>query len=198
MTAGYPHTVEFFKPDADMDTDKPEFTVPFVISVPSILINVSNAPSFDELVGFYEDGLMTITEFFVSDELRKSMAASAEAEDEDELGCDLRDIIPAIEAAVGTPNEFPFTISKTGENTGSLQTGDDEEGGFSLSYDPAAGAMTVHYEEEGMSFDGVLKAKYNADKTGVEILGDIVSDLGAGMENMRLTLQISGSKPLAE
>ncbi len=198
MTAGYPHTVEFFKPDADMDTDKPEFTVPFVISVPSILINVSNAPSFDELVGFYEDGLITITEFFVSDELRKSMAASAEAEDEDELGCDLRDIIPAIEAAVGTPNEFPFTISKTGENTGILQTGDDEEGGFSLSYDPAAGAMTVHYEEEGMSFDGVLKAKYNADKTGVEILGDIVSDLGAGMENMRLTLQISGSKPLAE
>ena len=35
MTAGFPHTVEFFKPDADMDNDKPEFTVPFVISVPS-------------------------------------------------------------------------------------------------------------------------------------------------------------------
>ena len=28
MTAGFPHTVEFFKPDADMDNDKPEFTVP--------------------------------------------------------------------------------------------------------------------------------------------------------------------------
>lgn len=198
MTAGYPHTVEFFKPDADMDVDKPEFTVPFVISVPSILINVSNAPTFDELVGFYEDGVITITEFFVSDELRQSMAAAAEQADEDELGCDFSQILPALEEAIGTPNEFPFTISKTGENTGILFGGDDEGEGFSLSYNPASGALTVHLEEEGMSFDGVLKAKYNADKTGVEILGDIVSDLGYGLENMRLTLQISGSKPLAE
>ena len=42
MTAGYPHTVEFFKPDANMDTDKPEFTVPFVISVPTINITFGN------------------------------------------------------------------------------------------------------------------------------------------------------------
>ena len=42
MTAGYPHTVEFFKSDANMDTDKPEFTVPFVISVPTINITFGN------------------------------------------------------------------------------------------------------------------------------------------------------------
>ncbi len=42
MTAGYPHTVEFFKPGADMDKDEPEFTVPFVISVPSITIEVKS------------------------------------------------------------------------------------------------------------------------------------------------------------
>ena len=40
MTAGYPHTVEFFKPGADMDADEPEFTIPFVISMPSITITL--------------------------------------------------------------------------------------------------------------------------------------------------------------
>ena len=41
VMAGYPHTVEFFRPDADMEKDAPEFTVPFVISVPKIDIVVS-------------------------------------------------------------------------------------------------------------------------------------------------------------
>ncbi len=40
-TAGYPHTVEFFKPDADLEKDKPEFTVPFVIDIPEINITVT-------------------------------------------------------------------------------------------------------------------------------------------------------------
>lgn len=42
MTAGFPHSVEFFKPDADMDKDKPEFTVPFVISMPQITIEIKS------------------------------------------------------------------------------------------------------------------------------------------------------------
>ena len=41
VMAGYPHTVEFFRPDADMEKDAPEFKVPFVISVPKIDIVVS-------------------------------------------------------------------------------------------------------------------------------------------------------------
>ena len=41
VMAGYPHTVEFFKPDADMEKDAPEFTVSFVISVPKIDIAVT-------------------------------------------------------------------------------------------------------------------------------------------------------------
>ena len=44
MTAGLPHTVEFFAPDADLNTAEPEFTVPFVISAPDILIEFGGAP----------------------------------------------------------------------------------------------------------------------------------------------------------
>ena len=201
MTAGYPHTVEFFKPDANMDTDKPEFTVPFKISVPSITIDVSKAPSFDELVGFYENGVMTITDFFISDEFLAAMANSAESS-EDELGCDLdlSQIIPAIKEQVGVPNEAPFSIVKTGENTGTLQIGEDDEdsGVFEITYDPSSGSMPVHMEEGDASIDGVFKAKYNSDKTGVEISGDLVTDLGMGHDNIRLTILITGSKPLSE
>lgn len=197
MTAGYPHTVEFFKPGANMDTDKPEFTVPFVISAPSIMINVSAAPTFDELVGYYEDGKMTITDFFVSDALRESLASTAESSD-DELGCDLSEMIPMIEAQKGVPNDSPFTITKTGENAGILKLGDDAEGAFELAYDPASGVMTAHYEGEEESFDGAFKAQYNSTKTGVEIAGEVVTDMGFGEDQLKLTIRIEGSKPLAE
>lgn len=196
MTAGYPHTVEFFKPDANMDTDKPEFTVPFKISVPSININVSAAPTFDELLGYYEDGTLTITDFYMSDALRASLAKSSA--DDNELGCDFSQIIPAIEEQKGVPQEFPFIITKVGENTGILQSADADEGdedGLAFTYDPASGILSVHIEEDGTSLDGALRAKYNADKTGVEISGDMHTDLAFG-EECSLTLQIQGSKPL--
>ncbi len=47
MTAGLPHTVEFFAPDADMNTAKPEFVVPFVIAIPEINIEFGGSPKFE-------------------------------------------------------------------------------------------------------------------------------------------------------
>lgn len=41
MTSGFPHTVEFFKPEADIDKDKPDLVVKFVINTPEILIEFS-------------------------------------------------------------------------------------------------------------------------------------------------------------
>ena len=195
MTAGYPHTVEFFKPDADMDADKPEFTVSFVISVPSIQIKVSGTPTFDELVGYYSDGTATITDFFASDELRQSLASTA---NDNELGCDLSDILPSIEAQKGVSNDAPFSIVKTGENTGILQMEDDEEeggSGFTLTYTPSSGILSAYYEAEGVRLDGTLKAKYNADKTGVEIGGEMSTDLGYGSD-LNLTIGLKGTKPI--
>ncbi len=199
MTSGYPHTVEFFKPGDDPDSAKPEFVVPFKIAVPAITINVSAAPTFDELVGYYADGTVTITDLFVSDEFRAAMA-STKGGGEDEIGCDLSEMIPAIEAQKGVPNASPFTIEKTGENSGTLRIEDDDEGAwFTLTYDPASGRAPAHYEGmEGIMFDGVFQAKYNADKNGVEISGDLETDLGMGAENMKLTLILKGSKALSE
>ena len=47
VLSGYPHTVEFFKPDADLEKDEPEFTVPFVISMPSIEISFGGEEPLD-------------------------------------------------------------------------------------------------------------------------------------------------------
>ena len=47
MIAGLPHTVEFFAPDADMSTAKPEFVVPFVIGIPEINIEFGGSPKFE-------------------------------------------------------------------------------------------------------------------------------------------------------
>ena len=57
VMAGYPHTVEFFQPDADVDKDQPEFTVPFVISVPKIEIAVSGKEplTVDAFLGTWVD-----------------------------------------------------------------------------------------------------------------------------------------------
>lgn len=193
MTSGYPHTVEFFKPGDDPDSAKPEFTVPFKITKPSILIQVSSAPTFDELVGQYADGTMTITDFFASDELRATFADSANRKNES--GCDLSELIPTLEAQKGVVKEAPFTIVKTGENAGLLLTKGNEEDGFELTYSPAGGMLSVHYEDDGVSLDGTLRASYNGDKTGVAIAGDMWSDLGYGSD-FSLTLRIEGTKAL--
>ena len=195
MTAGFPHTVQFFKPDADMDADEPEFTVPFVISMPSITISINGAPTFDELVGYYADGKTIITDLFVSDELRQSLASTAESDDP--IGCDLSEIIPMLEAQKGVPNEQPFTITKTAENEGILKF-DDDEGGFRLVYAPDTGILSATYESEGMMFIGEFKAKYNGAKTGVELSGDVHTNFGHTDDLIKLTINIAGTKPLGQ
>ena len=195
MTSGYPHTVEFFKPEDDPDSAKPVFTIDFKISMPSIDIEVSAAPTFDELVGYYADGTVMISKMFVSDEFRASMASSPD-HGKSEFGCDLNEMIPAMEAQVGVPKDAPITIEKTGENTGTIRLTSNEEDTFALSYDPVSGVIQVHYEADGAVLDGAIQARYTGDRTGVELAGDMEASVGSGAENFSLTLHIEGSKPL--
>ena len=55
--AGYPHTVEFFRPDADMTSDEPELIVPYTISMPEINISFGGAEplSIDAFMGEWMD-----------------------------------------------------------------------------------------------------------------------------------------------
>jgi len=117
---------------------------------------VSDFPTLDELVGIYEDGVMTITEFNVSDEFiamlkaliegmaegfAEGMAGFAEGCDATSSigaggaaeGCDAGDIEGQIAEykamIVGQKVPIPFEIIKTGDNTGilNLATGDNSD-----------------------------------------------------------------------
>lgn len=120
MTAGLPHTVEFFAPDADMNTDEPEFVVPFVIGIPQISIEFGGGPSIDDLVGTYS-GTVSLTAVRVTEELYQlymSEGLSSEFGDIDldihsKADCDavLAEYIDQIQLGQ------EITIEKTGENT---------------------------------------------------------------------------------
>lgn len=120
MMAGYPHTVEFFPPDADIETAEPKFVVPFVISTPEINIEFTGGLTVDDLVGTYT-GTVSPTAVRVTEEMYQ-MYISEELGDEysgmaGEVGskadCDalLAQYIDQVQLAQ------EITIVKTGENT---------------------------------------------------------------------------------
>ena len=193
MLAGYPHTVEFFAPDADMNTAKPEFVVPFVIGIPKIVIEFGGAPTFDELVGGYADGTTTVTEVFVSDAARAELASGST---ENEYGCDLGEIITSLEEQIGVPNESPLEVTKTGENSGILTL--DEETPGNVTYDASTGMLAFSLEEEGVSLSGELRASYNSDKTGVVLSGALTTSLFFSADDLRICLKLEGTKGLPQ
>ena len=120
MMAGYPHTVEFFPPDADIETAEPEFVVPFVISTPEINIEFTGGLTVDDLVGTYT-GTVSPTAVRVTEEMYQ-MYISEELGDEysgmaGEVGskadCDalLAQYIDQVQLGQ------EITIEKTGGNT---------------------------------------------------------------------------------
>lgn len=120
MMAGFPHTVEFFPPDADMQTAEPEFVVPFVISTPEINIEFSGGLTVDDLVGTYS-GTVTATAVRVTEEMYQlyinEQLADEYGDIAGEIGskadCDaaLAQYIDQVQLAQ------EITIVKTGENT---------------------------------------------------------------------------------
>ena len=195
ITAGLPHTVEFFAPDADLNTAEPEFTVPFVISAPDILIEFGGAPTFDELVGAYDDGTLTIESVFISDSLRSDLASGAYSEESNDYGCDIGDALLSLEEKVGVANEAPFTVEKKEENSGTLSL----EGILGdILYDPNSGLLGFSAGEEGTALAGDLRAAHNGDKSGVIISGDLKMTFMFDESDFYCIVRLEGSKPLVK
>ncbi len=160
LLAGCPNELQLFPPDADPDNDEPELTLGFKLSAPVTEVTIGGAPTFDELVGSYEDGTMTITSVFISDTLRAELEKPASSEDSgkssggdgfldsitDELneqyaGCDIADVLlGGLEEQIGVAKESPFTLSKTGENVGILPLNDIPG---NVTYDPTSGILKL-------------------------------------------------------
>jgi len=134
LLAGCPRELQLFKPGDDPDKDEPELTLGFKLSAPVTEVKIGGAPTFDELVGSYENGTMTITSVFISDALRAELSKSTSSEDignssgGDEYldpvfdglnkkyaGCDIAGAILGLEEEIGLAKPSPFTINKTKE-----------------------------------------------------------------------------------
>lgn len=197
MTAGFPHTVEFFKPDADMDNDKPEFTVPFVISVPSITITVGQLyPTLEEICGTYSDAVITILDIGPPEVVQ----ALKQGGEDGEEGCDID-----LEALIGQSQGLPFTLTQTGANTAIFESADMEEEGDVISgkdlvYDPATGILQwsepLVTEEASITLNFSCTYKDEA-KTSVLVDGNLTETMGGSeMAGLYIKAALKGEKPL--
>ncbi len=170
VTSGYPHTVEFFPPGADMNTTPPEFVLSFVIDTDGIMIEFGGSPSFDELVGEYPNGTITVTDYYISDALRAQAENTAGSEDALETGCDINTIIQTLEESKGVPQESPFSITKTEENRGAMYISDSPG---EVVYNNSAGSLHLSRSDETSSASGDLAASFTGNNTAVQISGEL-------------------------
>lgn len=214
VQAGCPKELRLFKPGDDPESDEPELAVGFKLSTPVTEVKIGGAPTFDELVGSYEDGTMTITSVFISDTLRAELEKPASSEDSgkssggdgfldsitDELneqyaGCDIADVLLGLEEQIGVAKESPFTLSKTGENVGILPLNDSPG---NVTYDPTSGILKFNMNDAELksSMSGELRAGYNGDKSGVVLSGELKMTALFPESDFYVMLKLDGSKSL--
>ncbi|NCB52335.1 MAG: hypothetical protein EOM54_10695 [Clostridia bacterium] len=214
LLAGCPTKLQLFPPDADPDNDEPELTLGFKLSAPVTEVTIGGAPTFDELVGSYEDGTMTINSVFISDTLRAELEKPASSEDSgessggdgfldsitDELneeyaGCDIAGALLGLEEQIGVAKESPFTVSKTGENAGILAL-NDRPG--NVIYDPTSGILNFDMSDAELktSVSGELRAGYNGDKSGVVLSGELKMTALFPESDFYIIVKLDGSKAL--
>jgi len=165
--------------DIQKDGDSLE-TITMRITDPHTYISLTSGdfPDFDELIGYYTDGRLTLTEM----DLEGGILSF------------LEDIGAEITAGdnVGTVAEKPFSIDKTKENKGTI-TFDDGSGG-QVQYEPKTGKLSVNFKDiEGNRVKGELMCTYTGKKDGVALLGGIESSVTFVT---RVVFKMEGAKPL--
>lgn len=120
VTSGFPHTVEFFAPDADMNTAEPEFVVPFVIGIPEIDIRFGGGPSLDELAGTYT-GTVALTAMRVTEEMYQLYLNEGLGSDFGNIDLEINSKADCDAALAQYIDQISLvqelTVAKTGENT---------------------------------------------------------------------------------
>jgi hypothetical protein len=159
-------------------------------------------PSLDELSGICSSGSMTITDVYVSEEL-KNAEAQPSSDSEGEEGCDIA-ALPMIEAMEGQTIPMTITITKTGENTGTIlmvsQEGATDVGSIdtpAISFSYNAGEMVFDFASaDGGIVTGSITAEYDSNNN-VVILGSLrVSSTQYG-DSFYIDMIVQGSKALA-
>ena len=203
LVGGQPDRIDFWPPGKSPDTDEPEFSIPFAFDLPSVSvpIEVKAFPTFEELLGFYENGNLTVTDVYLPPELKAALESGTAG---DEEGCDLPNI--DLESIIGETKDAPFTLESRGEMTFAV-TGD---GGITdlmnmpMVYDGRTGtcpATDSIIEQEGESWNVTMsmECSYSDDqKSGVIVAFDITLECTApeGLAGIIVYIKMAGEKPL--
>jgi len=174
MSAGMPKFVDIQKEGDELETITMRITDPHTY----ITLEGGEFPTFDELVGYYTDGRVTLTEI----DLEGGILSFLE-----DIGAEI-----TAGDSVGTVAEKPFRIDKTKENNGTIAF-DDGSGG-QVQYEPKTGKLSVNFKDiEGNRVKGGLMCTYTGKKDGVALLGEIES--GVALVT-RVAFKMEGARPL--
>jgi hypothetical protein len=170
-------------------------------------------PTLDELVGSFDDGKMTISDIYISQKLRDEAAAAAQSQDTSSSsdgdgldgfaqGCDLK-VIESLEAAKGQVQKAPFSIEKTGIDTGKFVTVDEEGKTNETPFTYMSGVLTFDYTApasddtngQEMTLKGDIDAAYGKNND-VTINGALRYSSPQAQDDFYIEITMSGSHPL--
>ena len=207
IISGQPDHIDFWKPDKDPDVDKPEFSIDFHIDFPSCEVPIkSNFPTFEEVLGYYDNGIMTITDVQIPPELKAAMeAAQADGggDGDGEEGCDFNF---DLEGLIGQTKETPFSLVETGEMAAMLSgEGLDEifadQGG--MVYNDKTGKfapVSFNVADEDAEYQITMSGECSysdEQKSGVIFGCDLTMEISSGgFSGIVIVMKIAGEKPL--
>ena len=207
ILAGTPDRVDLYANQKDLEEEKVAFSVKFKFKYPKTEVPLigEEYPTLEEIVGYYEDGMLTVEDVYIPPELLEAMQAAKEnSEGEDGQGCDFN-INP--DEIIGKTSAMPFTLEQADAEGVymSFASGDESENfmaGHLIRYDQKTGVLTLEpftTEEEGeqATVSMTLNCSY-ADEahSGVQITGQLTEEFGGEYAGIRFVVAIRGSKPL--
>jgi hypothetical protein len=147
---------------------------------------ISLYPALKDLAGTWQNGTITITEVILSEEAKAQMAEAESSADEE--GCDL-DI--NLEDLIGQSGEAAITITATGDNTGTMILGtDDEPKSIPIKYD--GGVITGSYKDnEGVA---TMSIPVSENDNGYSMNGMVTITYQGGMAKILASLTATKAK----
>ncbi|MBR5709074.1 MAG: zinc ribbon domain-containing protein [Oscillospiraceae bacterium] len=208
IISGQPDRIDFWAPDKDPDTDKPEFSVDFDLDFPSCEVPItSNCPTFEEVCGFYDSGILTVTDVYIPPEIKEAMEQASQSgeSDGDGDGCDF-DFDFDLEALVGETREVPFSIEAVGDmiaNIGGDGLGEIFSTSGGMPYNEKTGkfsevTFTIAEDDEEYTVTVSMSAVYSDEnKSGVVVAGPIKITMISGfIPGLVMSFSLAGEKPL--
>ena len=207
ILAGMPDRVDLYETEKDLKEGKTAFSVKFKFKYPKTDVPLIGAqyPTLEEIVGNYQDGMLTVEDLYIPQELLDAMKAAQENnENEGGEGCDFN-IDP--NAVIGQTKPLPFTLEQAGEAGVFMlfETG-DEDGNFlsghEIRYDEKTGVLllepfALETEGEQATISMTLNCVYTDEAhSGVQISGQLIEEFGGGYAGIRIVIGLRGSKPL--